>query len=117
MPEEPEIDTDQLNERIHEELEYEGGDVAALEQQISRLTSSADFQTWSERNVSAPRSSCPAAPAPLIQSPESLYSGRLNMCCKPCTSCRRSSSAWLRPDESHRERQPIARLAPAPLLA
>jgi hypothetical protein len=25
MPEEPEIDTDQLNERIHEELEHEGG--------------------------------------------------------------------------------------------
>jgi hypothetical protein len=25
MPEEPEIDADQLNERIHEELEHEGG--------------------------------------------------------------------------------------------
>jgi hypothetical protein len=67
MPEEPEIDTDQLNERIHEELEHEGGDMTALEQQISRLTSSADFQTWSGRMS-----------ALLIQSPGSLYSGRLN---------------------------------------
>jgi len=30
-------------------FEQEAPDVAALEQQISRLTSSADFQTWSGR--------------------------------------------------------------------
>jgi len=66
-------------------FEQEAPDVAALEQQISKLTSSADFQTWSGRMS-----------ALLIQSPKREVYIVADWICvaNPVPSCRGSSSAW-----------------------
>ncbi len=89
-------------------FEQEAPDVAALEQQISQLTSSTDFPDMERTNVSPPY--------PVAQA-GSLYRGRLNMCCEPRTLLSRVILQLVRPDERHTERRPIARLAPSPLPA